>query len=66
MTKVTKDEFWAHIFGLTVDVHPRIQPGPYPYTSVFLDRHNRVYGQIVGAVVNGQSVSTYFKPEVAQ
>ena len=31
--QVTKDEFYKHIYENNMDVHPYIQPGPYPYTS---------------------------------
>ena len=44
--EVSKDAFFARI--LPLDVNPQIQPGPWPYTSLWKLRS----GQVVGKTVN--------------
>lgn len=59
---VTKEAFYAAIGGL--DVHPQIQPGPHPYTSIWKLRYGgRVVGRSVGRKGDGLTVTDYYLSE---
>lgn len=59
MRPVTKDEFYAAIGNL--NVHPQIQPGPYPYTSLWKRLDNRnVIGKSVGVRDGGMVRQEYY------
>ena len=51
---VSKDAFYATVGKL--DVHPSIQPGAYPYTSLWKLRSGQVVGKSVGRRVNPAEV----------
>lgn len=52
MRAVTKEQFFAALGGL--NVHPQIQPGPYPYTSLWKLADSRtVVGRTVGKAGGG-------------
>ncbi len=51
--EVTKEEFYSRIYEGKLNVHPQIQPGNYPYTSVFKSPAGRVFGKSVGYYVEG-------------
>lgn len=60
MKQVPKDQFYAAMNPL--DVHPSIQPGRWPYTSLWKERHSdRIRGKSVG---HTDGTSDYFLPEV--
>lgn len=62
MRAVTKDEFFAAIG--TLDVHPQIQPGPHPYTSLWKMRYGGgIVGKSVGRFEQGRSWNDYFVSE---
>jgi hypothetical protein len=61
MRKVTMEEFYK-VMG-PLDVHPSIQPGPYPYTSLWKLRQrpdSTPLGKSVGRMEGGQAVTDYF------
>ena len=59
MRAVTKEEFYAAVGRL--NVHPQIQPGPYPYTSLWKTiSERRVVGKSVGRYVGGLTTQDYF------
>jgi len=58
MKPVTKEEFYKQVGPL--DVHPSIQPGPYPYTSLWKLRHGQTVGKSVGRIEGGLAVTDYF------
>jgi hypothetical protein len=60
--EVTQDEFYKGIGNS--DVHPQIQPGPYPYTSMFLTRDRRIKGKVVGHFTEGTRLAEnkYYLP----
>jgi len=54
MREATKTEFFA---AMTGNVHPKILPGPYPYTSEWrLRPSNRVVGKSVGYIPHGKGL----------
>lgn len=56
MRPVTREEFFGPIYARKLDVHPSIQPGPWPYTSIWRFPRNpgsRPYGKSVGRVNGG-------------
>lgn len=58
MRKISKDEFYKMVGPL--DVHPSIQPGPWPYTSLWKLRNTReVVGKSVG---HADGSCDYFRP----
>lgn len=62
MRRVTKDEFYREIGNK--DAVPQIQPGHYPYTSVFKLRYGGgELGRIVGKTEGGLDVNDYFLPD---
>jgi hypothetical protein len=64
MKQVTTEEFYKAIGPL--DVHPSIQPGPYPYTSLWKLRQRpdgAPLGKSVGRRVGGLVVTDYYLPE---
>lgn len=59
MRPVTKEQFYDAIGRL--NVHPQIQPGPYPYTSTWkMLSDRRVVGKSVGRRLGGTTVNDYF------
>ena len=62
MRSVTKDEFYAFLGNR--DVHPLIQPGPYPYISIWKLRYGgEVVGKIVGRCGQGRSWNEHYVSE---
>ena len=57
---VSKERFYAAIGRL--NVHPQIQPGPYPYTSLWktLDGSRTIVGKSVGVRDGGTVKQEYF------
>ena len=56
MRQVTREEFYGQINDRKLDVHPSIQPGSWPYTSVWKFTRNPgayPYGKSVGRVLGG-------------
>jgi hypothetical protein len=61
MRQVTVTEFYK-VMG-PIDVHPSIQPGPYPYTSIWKLRQrpdSAALGKSVGRREGGLTVTDYF------
>lgn len=59
MRPVTKEQFYAAIGHL--NVHPQIQPGPYPYTSLWKHLNGSgVVGKSVGVRDGGMVRQEYF------
>lgn len=59
MRRVTKEEFFSAIGFM--NVHPQIQPGPYPYTSLWKRASDRfVVGKSMGVLVGGTVKQNYF------
>ena len=60
MRPVTKEQFYAAIGHL--NVHPQIQPGGYPYTSIWkmLDGSRVVVGKSVGVRDGGMVRQEYY------
>ena len=52
--EVSKDTFFAAIGPL--NVHPQIQPGPWPYTSLFKLPSGRVMGKTVNFLPPGEAL----------
>lgn len=49
--EVSEDDFFAEMNPK--DVHPTIQPGPYPYTSLWRTRDGKAVGKSVGRIDEG-------------
>lgn len=63
MKQVSEAEFFERIMKDKLDVHPSIQPGPYPYTSVWefpKQPGKPAYGKSVGRIQGGLLVMDYF------
>lgn len=66
MREVSKEEFYAPIYGRRLNVSPYIQPTPFPYTSIWKYQgalHGRVYGKTVDRVERGLVATSYFLAE---
>lgn len=44
------------------DVHPQIQPGPFPYTSLWKTKEGRVVGKSTGEREGGLIKQSWFLP----
>lgn len=49
MKEVTEKEFFAAVYKLTVNVHPSIAPGCYPYTSIWKLNDGTEFGRSGGS-----------------
>jgi hypothetical protein len=64
MKQVTKEQFWQRITRATFDILSSVEPGPYPYTSVFKTRDGLCVGKIIDRYANPAQpwpvISDYF------
>lgn len=64
MRQVTQEQFFAALKADPRDIMPSIQPGPYPYTSLWQDQRSRfgtAFGKSVGRLINpGVTTTDYF------
>jgi len=60
MRRVTTEQFYAAVGPL--NVYPQIQPGPYPYTSIWktMDVSRAVIGKSVGVREGGTVGQEYY------
>jgi hypothetical protein len=56
--EVTKAEFFR-VIG-TMDVHPSIQSGKYPYTSIWQTPQRSAIGKSVGSMEGGREQTAWF------
>lgn len=63
LRQVSKDEFFALIKSHNLDVHPHIEPGPYPYKTTWKfhrEPGNPVFGHSVPVLDGGIIKTGYF------
>ena len=55
MREVSKAEFYGPIYEKRLNVHPYLQPGPYPYISIW-----KYMGSLAGKVYGKSDGTKYF------
>jgi len=63
MREVSKKDFYGPIYEKGLNVHPHIQSGQFPYTTIWKylgTLQGKKYGMVVDRDISGEIVSAYF------
>lgn len=55
MREVTKEQFYEPIYDKRLNVHPHIQPGPFPYKTIW-----KYQGTLEGKIYGRSDGTKYF------